>query len=153
MIDAKRGYVMKLRTRWAGFTLTELLIAVAILGIISAIAYPSYQNYVRGARRAEARNMLLDASNREERNFADNNTYTDDMTALGFAADPAISETTNYSLDAAVNPAVPNATTYTLTATAQGSQAADDKCDTLTLASTGAKGSSGTGSADECWGD
>ena len=138
---------MKLRTRCDGYTLTELLITVAILGIIAAIGYPSYQNFVQGARRAEARNMLLDAANREERFFADNNAYSADMTALGFTADPAISNEGNYSLDGAVT-----ATSYTLTATAQGAQANDDDCDTITLTSTGVKGFTGAGSADGCWG-
>jgi len=138
---------MKLRTRCDGYTLTELLITVAILGIIAAIAYPSYQNYVQATRRAEARNMLLDASNREERFFADNNAYSADMTALGFAADPAISNEGNYSLDGAAS-----ATSYTLTTTAQGAQANDDACDTIWLTSTGVKGFTGTGSVDACWG-
>ena len=140
---------MKLRTRCDGYTLTELLITVAILGIIAAIGYPSYQNYVQATRRAEARNMLLDAANREERFFADNNAYSADMTTLGFAADPAISETGNYSLSATVNPAAPNATSYTLTATAQGDQTDDDDCDSLALNSVGQKTSLPAGG--QCW--
>ncbi len=134
---------MKSNKSSGGFTLTELMIAVAIIGIIAAIGYPSYQNYVRESRRAEGRNMLLDAANRQERYFADNNAYTSNMTQLGYGADPAISENSYYSVDA-----TSTATSYDLTATAQGVQAGDSGCATLTYSSTGAKGSTG---GDTCW--
>lgn len=134
---------MKAATRLSGFSLIELMMALVILGIIAAIGYPSYQNYVRESRRAEGRNFLLEAANREERFFADNNTYTDDMTDLGYAADPAVSEHGYYSLDA-----VADATSYTLTVTAQGVQAVDTDCSDLSLTSTGSKTATGGGS---CW--
>lgn len=134
---------MKAATRSGGFSLIEVLIALVILGIVAAIGYPSYQNYVRESRRAEGRNLLLEAANREERFFADNNTYTNDMTQLGYGADPAVSEHNYYSLDA-----VSTATSYTLTVTAQGVQAVDTDCATLSLTSTGSKTATGGGS---CW--
>ena len=114
--------------------------ALFIFGFMAAMGFPSYLNSVREPRRAEGRNLLLDAANREERFFADNNTYSADMTQLGYAADPAVSENGFYSLDAAVT-----ALSYTLTVTAQGAQAADAPCATRTLQATGAKASTGGG--------
>jgi type IV pilus assembly protein PilE len=143
MTDWKQTYSMSIKRTSGGVSLIELMVALVILGIIAGIGYPSYQSYVRESRRAEGRNLLLDAANREERFFADNNTYTADMTQLGYAADPAVSENGTYSLDAAATP-----TSYTLTVTAQGAQAADSSCDTLSIASTGAKTSTGGG---DCW--
>ncbi len=128
----------------AGITLMELMIVVAIIGIIGAFAYPAYQDYVREARRAEGRNLLLQAANREERFFADNNTYTNVMTQLSFAADPAVSENAFYTVDATAA----SATAYSLTATAQNLQATDTECATITLNSLGQKGSTGGG---DCW--
>ena len=59
-----------------GFTLIELMITVAVVGILAAIAYPSYQDSVRKARRADAKSALLDAAQRQERFFTENNQYS-----------------------------------------------------------------------------
>lgn len=58
-----------------GFTLIELMIAVAVVGILAAIAYPSYQDSVRKSRRADAKSALLDAAH-ERTVFTENNQYT-----------------------------------------------------------------------------
>src|SRR5690606_16242997 len=89
-----------------GFTMIELMIVVVIVGILAAIAYPSYRSYVLRANRAEARALLLDIAAREERFFSNNNTYTADLTQLGFPAAGAVeSEHGVYSVSAAVAPA------------------------------------------------
>ncbi|MEJ8854895.1 type IV pilin protein [Variovorax robiniae] len=69
-----------------GFTLIELMIVVAVIGILSAIAYPSYQSYILKSRRADAKNALLDLAAREERVFSNTNSYTLDPPTLGYGA-------------------------------------------------------------------
>ncbi|WP_158007602.1 type IV pilin protein [Marinobacter sp. X15-166B] len=79
---------IRLPQRSAGFTLIELMIVVAIIGIIAAIAYPSYQEQVRSTRRADAQGALVSFANAMERFYTQNNSY---IGADGGAA--AISDT------------------------------------------------------------
>lgn len=135
----------------AGFSLIELMIAVAIVGILAAIAYPSYRNYVLKAGRADGQGMLMDAMARQERFYTENNTYTTSLTSLGYSADTNVaSPEGNYQLSAAACGAGITSCVK-LTATPAGGQAEDTECANLTLDSTGAKGISGTGTAAACW--
>ena len=59
----------------AGFTLTELLIVVAVISLLAAVAYPSYQKQVQAGRRAEAKAALTEIAQRLERFYTENNTY------------------------------------------------------------------------------
>ena len=133
-----------------GFTLIELLIAVAIVGILAGIAFPSYQDYVARSNRAEAQRELMLLANRMEQYFLDHRVYTTDMRLLGVAADPFITETGNYSIDASVDN---DAETYTITATAQGGQAtSDSSCRRLTINELGQRGGADASNNDsECW--
>ena len=131
--------------RTKGFTLVELMIAVAIVGILAAVAIPSYQNYVLKANRAEAKSMLMDAASRQEQYYMDNRTYTLDMDKLGYTVDAGgkvDTGTGKYLMDATVA----DASSYTLAATAQGNQVSDS-CGTFTLDSIGNK----TPIAAGCW--
>src|SRR6266545_3957448 len=83
-------YVMR---RQAGFTLMELMIAVVVVAIITAIAYPSYENQLRKGRRASAQSFMVDLANREQQYLLDARGYAIGATALsslGFADEAAI---------------------------------------------------------------
>ena len=119
-----------------GFTLLELMIVVAIVGILAAIAVPSYQKYVMQSRRTDAKNAVLDLASREERFFSVNNTYTNSAPALGYGPTSAFPLAVNASGQSYYNLSVPTVTTATATvaagftglATPTGSQTADSTC-------------------------
>lgn len=117
-----------------GFTLIELMIVIAIVGIVSAIALPSYQDSVRKARRSDAQADLVQAANDMERFYTGSNTYVG-------ATWPANITSDFYSLTISAQ----SVSMFTLQATPTGAQSSDS-CGTLTLVSTGAKTP-----ATECW--
>lgn len=127
-----------------GITLIELMIAVAIVAILTSIAYPSYVNHLQTSRRTEAMAALTRIANLQEKNYMDNGTYATDLTKLGVGASPFITENSYYSISATTTSATAD---FTLTATAQNAQANDSHCATLTLSSTGVKG----GTNADCW--
>lgn len=131
-----------------GFTLIEVMIVVVIIGILAAIAYPSYQEHVRKSKRADAQASLMELSQFMERYYSANGKYVTAANVapgLPFTSSPKDGTGANYNL------ALSNVTAfaYTLTATATGSMAGD-KCGNLTLTHTGVKGSS-AGDAKDCW--
>jgi type IV pilus assembly protein PilE len=129
----------------SGFTLIELMIVVAIIAIISAIAFPSYQDSVRKSRRADAKAGLLELAQFMERTYTLNNTYVG--AALPFVQTPKDTGTKFY--DIAVN--IPSANAFTLSATPiAGTPQAADKCGVLSLANTGVKTVSSS-TVSECW--
>ena len=69
----------------AGITLLELMIVVMVIGVLAAVAVPNYRDYSARARRAEATTALLQIATQQERYYLSNNTYTTDMSRLGFA--------------------------------------------------------------------
>ena len=71
-------------SRIAGLTLIELMVVLLIIGILAAVAVPSYRQYVIRAHRTEAKTALLRLAANQERHYLQNNTYTDDLALLGF---------------------------------------------------------------------
>lgn len=135
----------------AGFTLIEVMIVVAIVGILAAVAYPSYQEHVRKAKRADAQTALMELSQFMERYYTSNGRYVDsdgDAPELPFDEAPKDGGSKSYDLAFVENS--PTANSYELEAIPTGSMA-NDKCGTLTLANTGAKGQDAGATLAECW--
>lgn len=125
-----------------GFTLIELMVVVVIIGILAAIAYPSYMDSVRKSRRADAKAALSNAAQALERYYTEKNTYLNAI--LGDAAgaifpDHTPSDQAHNSAYYILSITNQGASTYTLNATPTGTMAADS-CGTLTLDHLGQKG-------------
>ena len=124
--------------RGRGFTLMEVLVACAIVGILTAIALPAYTSYVIKSKRGAAQAMMMDLANREEQFLIANRNYGDTaaLVASGFGLPANVAA--NYSWDVALAPGtVPG---YIITFTAINNQVADGN---LTLDSAGIKGPAG----------
>ncbi len=131
-----------------GFTLVELLVTVAILGILAGIAYPSYLKYTARGKRSAAESFMLEVTSRQERYLVDARQYAPDLPTLSMSVPANVSGSYNVSII--------NVTTtppgYAVQAVPVGSQATNDAgCATLTLASNGTKAATGSAGA-ACWG-
>lgn len=137
--------------RKVGFTLIEILIVVAIVGILSAIALPSYSEYVRRSDRSEARMVMLEAANWMERRFTVHHSYLSadgGIPALppGMRQSPKTG-TAKYVIGLMAEDT--GLTTYKLQAIPQR----DDKCGTFVLDQSGARSlRDSKASVEECWG-
>jgi type IV pilus assembly protein PilE len=145
------------KSQQLGVSLLELMIVVAIVAMVSAFAFPSYMEYVVNTKRTVATSTLLQIADRQQQFFMDNKQFTNDLTNLGFGADPLVladdgTTTTAGDSDAVYSISLSNvaATTYTITAAPlHGQGTRDTECASLTLDQSGARGNSAGG--DDCW--
>jgi type IV pilus assembly protein PilE len=141
-----------MRTKSTGFTLIELMVVVAIIGLLAAIAIPSYKDSTRRANRADAQITLSRLATLQERYFFRTNQYTGDFNDLiSGVADNTTSITSDEGYYTVALTAT--ASSWSLTATGIGDQANDSECVTLTLTNLGAKTSTDSNNAasTECW--
>lgn len=96
-----------------GFTLIELMIAVAIVGVLTAIAYPSYQNYLVKGSRANAKAFLMDISTRQQQFLLDNRAYAGTIGELNVTEPKEFSPYYTVAIAAAAGPPP----SFTVTAT------------------------------------
>ena len=127
---------LRLYRKMQGITLMELMIVIVIIGILAAVAYPNYRDFAARAKRNEAKAALLKIATNQERFYLNNNTYTLDMTQLGFSSsDDIISDSKAYTIDVGTA----NSNTFTATATYNNADNEASKCLTFTIDARGAR--------------
>jgi type IV pilus assembly protein PilE len=153
------------KSRIRGFTLIELVVTMLIAAILAAIAIPAYSNYVRKARRVEAKSALLDIASLEERYFSTQQVYTQSLSDLGYATGSPASVVVGNSYYSVAAPSVIGATaptattagisaTWSVVATAINDQLKDTTCRTFTVTSGGVQTSMDSSLNDTtstCW--
>lgn len=142
------------RAGGGGFTLIELMIAVAIVAIIAAVALPAYQDSVRKGRRSEAFNAISQVQQAQERWRSSRPSYSDNLSAAPTATPPGLglpATTGNAYYTLALSDV--SATGYVVTATASGTQASDTRCALMAARVLGGNLSYGSGTSTIDWTD
>lgn len=140
-----------------GFTLIEVMIAVAVLAIISAIAYPAYESQSRKGKRADGIAMLEQVAQAEQRYFSHMSTFTATVTDLS-EIKSATSAGGYYSISVAPGATGSIASSFVVTASPLTDGQKKDVCETFTLSNLGIRGATATGVSDAvaarvmCWG-
>lgn len=129
----------------SGFSLVEMLLVVVLIGILGAIAYPAYQQYVLRSYRVEAITILLELANRQEQHLADYGQYTADWQGLGISS--VLSSSGRYQVQLTLSN---DNQAYVLSMHAQGAQLADTECLSYTLNQFGQRNSEGQAPLS-CW--
>ena len=150
------------RLRQSGFTLIELMIVVVVIGILTAVAYPSYTSYIVRGNRAAAQAFMFSVSNKQQQYLLDARYFAGGATAvtdLGMTVPSDVSSKYTITVACTMPTAVANCTasagvpTYTITGTPIGTQLTNDtQCGTVTLSQAGTKTKTGTAaSVSDCW--
>lgn len=136
------------RNRDRGFTLVELIVVVAIVGILTAIVIPSYTRYIVRSNRTAAESFIMSVANKQEQYILDARHYADSLPALNETTPRDVAE--NYTVSISnVGTAPP---TYTVNAVPTGAQAErDTQCGTVSIDQAGTKSETGSGSVGDCW--
>ena len=135
-----RTFINNVPANIKGFTLLEVMITVAIIGILAAVTYPSYNEYIWRSHRTEAQQELIRLANLQEQLFVDQRTYTSNMSDLGVPVSeggyqiPRHSGKKLYTITG-----TKDGRTFILSAKAQGVQVKDTGCTTLTINESGLK--------------
>ena len=153
--------------RARGFTLIEIMIAVAVVALLAAIAYPSYQESILRSKRSEGKAALLKIMQLEERFYTVNNRYTDQLGELFGRSGATVGSNDDsingyYTISASSAPTGNLAQSVTLTAAPGNTNAAETRektfadpdatgCGSLSLTSTGIKSRTGTADMKKCW--
>lgn len=123
-----------------GFTLIELMIAVAVVAILAAIAMPSYREHIRKSRRAEAQSFMMAVAGRQQQFMVDTRAYATTVAGTGIAVPSNVDAAYTVSMPA------PTASAFTLTLTPKTDQSSE-RCGTLSIDQNGTK----TAAVSGCW--
>lgn len=146
--------------RQRGFTFIEMMIVVAVMGILAAVAYPSYIQFITKSNRRAAQSFMLEVSSRQQRYLLDARSYADasvsdpaqaNSIAKLLLISPSPDVARNYDITSPVK-AGSKPPGFTVEATPKGNQAARDSgCGKLTIDEAGAKSVAGSQGVSACW--